>query len=134
MEKILLVEGNKGIYGPQVFAKRWASSVIGYHPQSIGDLSENVNICKKGPDHAVYWDAWDEVSQGAKLIIDGQEYTLEESDGGLWAVPVRYEEPDDECERLQQMSQREMTDQEANAEHDRRMHEEGPGHIEYYAV
>ena len=88
MDKLLLIDENRGLYIPQQFVKTYGPNVMGYNPQSIDDLNEDLNICLYGPDHDLYSEAWSQLLATAKLTIEGKQYTLEQ-DGDLWAVPVK---------------------------------------------
>lgn len=62
-----LLDGNRGIYLPQCFAENFA--------EVWGIDAENKAILLAGPDHAEYWDAWDEVLN-----------TTAEWDGATWSL------------------------------------------------
>jgi|HubBroStandDraft_2_1064218.scaffolds.fasta_scaffold00002_52 hypothetical protein len=78
MDRILLLDENKGVYIPQQFARMYYKDVTGI------DLSI---LQKLDIDHVDYWEAWEDVLQHAMITIDGHQYTLEQ-DGDLWAVPI----------------------------------------------
>lgn len=83
MERILLVDGNRGIYIPQHFARHWSG-------QTTGVAAEDWAQLLKGPEYEDYWEVWIGVCEGAIVTIDGGKYTLMHSDD-LWAVPVEDE-------------------------------------------
>lgn len=76
----LLLDGNRGIYIPQHFCEDFNLDMYGLAP---GD--EDVAICKEGPDHEQYWDAWDSIQNKAKVTEDGHTWTLYQN-GDLWLV------------------------------------------------
>lgn len=82
MEKMFcLIDGNRGIYIPQQFAKIWGNSV------QFGMNEEQKTVLLAGPQTSDYWDVWEEVVNEVEFLFDGQLCTLfEEQD--LFAVPV----------------------------------------------
>jgi len=88
MEKILLIDANRGIYIPQEFAKAYGEQFTGT------SLEEDIAILLEGPDHAEYNEAMDEILLKGGLILDGKKYRIDQ-DGDLWAVPEGYEEPEE---------------------------------------
>lgn len=79
----LLIDGNRGVYIPQLFAQSYSHYVTNKQ-----DLSEYLNDLKNGPDDPFYWDAWETIMRDAILVDDkGRERTLYQ-DGDLWAIPV----------------------------------------------
>lgn len=85
MEPILLIDGNRGIYIPQVFAQHYARQL-----NNLEQLQEEINILLEGPKNEEYWDAWDEVERNAELKVDGLNCCLFH-DGDLWAIPEGYD-------------------------------------------
>lgn len=77
----VLIDGNKGIYIPRVFAQRWGDSC------TKGISQEDIDILCAGPDHHQYWDVWDNCIDQIEFLFDGALHTLYES-GHLFAVPV----------------------------------------------
>ena len=94
-ELVLLVDGSMGIYIPQLFANTWEKMcfVNDLPASEDGAMTENIGICKFGPDHDEYNEAWEEVERNATIDIEGVKYTLHQ-DGDLWAVPPGYEWPE----------------------------------------
>lgn len=85
----LLIDGNRGVYVPQQFAKCF--------PGAIQD-AETLQILLAGPEHEQYWDAWQDVEDSeapaAALGLDGPDMLMLRSDSGdLWAF-----NPEDESE------------------------------------
>lgn len=76
-----IIDGNRGIYIPQQFAKHWGNSV------QSGITGGQMRILLSGPQTSGYWDVWEEVVNEVQFLFDGQLCTLYES-GDLWAVPV----------------------------------------------
>lgn len=74
----LLLDENRGIYIPQVFAKEC-------HFWECFD-DEQKDILLSGPENELYWDVWTEVLDNAFLIHNGKKWTLYQ-DGDLWAIP-----------------------------------------------
>lgn len=66
---ICLIDGQNGVYIPQLFVSKYASSFDG-----IG--KEDARVVSCGPDHPHYWDAWDCIVAGAYTIIDNVIYRL----------------------------------------------------------
>ena len=76
-----LIDGNRGIYIPQQFARKWGDSV------QSGMDEEQKTILLAGPQHSQYWDVWEEIVNEVVFLFDGQKCSLYE-DGDLFAVPV----------------------------------------------
>jgi hypothetical protein len=54
-----------------------------------------VLICQAGPDHELYWEAWDAILRDAQWSErDGDEWTLYQN-GDLWAVKLDVEIPEE---------------------------------------
>jgi hypothetical protein len=80
-EMFCLIDGNKGIYIPKVFAQRWGNSCV------KGINQEDIDTLCAGPDHHQYWDVWDECIDQIEFLFEGALHTLFER-GDLFAVPV----------------------------------------------
>jgi len=86
----LLVDGNKGIYLPQIFIETYYSFIdpVCHTDKIEGDIAL---IRYHGPDDQFYWHAWDAILDNVRLILPGvggdKTYTLYQ-DGDLFAVPV----------------------------------------------
>lgn len=76
-----LIDGNKGIYIPKVFARRWGNACVS------GIIQSEIDILLDGPDNDQYWDVWDDVVNDITFLFDGEYHTLYQ-DGDLFAVPV----------------------------------------------
>jgi hypothetical protein len=78
---VLLVNGAHGVYVPKVFAEF-----------DLGDwkgiAKEDIEILKAGPDREHYWDAWQNILDNARTLVNGREYALYQ-DGDLWAYDVQ---------------------------------------------
>ena len=75
MEPILLIDGNQGVYIPQIFAQRYSHLFA----TDYADLLE-------GPDNEFYWKSWGYIVRNAEITIDGVLCRLVE-DGDLWLMP-----------------------------------------------
>lgn len=72
-----IVDGSRGIYVPKNFAERFNGWNV---------RPEDVEILLAGPDHADYWETWDDVLRYASYTDDsGRRFTLWQ-DGDLFAV------------------------------------------------
>ena len=80
---MLFLDGNRGQYIPQVFAQCIDRSCV------TGISEEEYRTLEAGPDYAVYWDTWCNVTDRAVITdpSDGQQYHLYQDDD-LWLVPV----------------------------------------------
>ena len=79
--KVLILDGARGIYIPQDFAKN-------YDPAAWGVSKEDVGILLAGPDHEFYWDAWDNVEGRCEhKDREGVSWVLCQ-DGDLWAQAI----------------------------------------------
>ncbi len=76
-----LIDSNKGIYIPKVFAQRWGQFCV------KGITKEEIDILLSGPDNDQYWDVWDNCVFQIEFLFDGELCQLSE-DGDLFAVPV----------------------------------------------
>lgn len=81
VDQVCLIDGCHGIYVPREF-------VLGHNMSDWGVSNENMMIILAGPDGEYYWEAWDEILNDAKIIIDGEEWRLAQ-DGDLFAVRMR---------------------------------------------
>jgi hypothetical protein len=75
----LLYDGSSGIYIPKMFATLFSRS----HVSGVSD--EDYAILEAGPEHDLYWDAWADVLDRARLTINGKEYFMYQ-DGDCWAI------------------------------------------------
>lgn len=83
-EPVLLLSDARGIYIPQNFAEKFDMSLWGI---SQGDAA----ILLQGPDAENYWETWDDVTQHAKFEAKSVVYTLWQSEGGLYAMPIDFD-------------------------------------------
>lgn len=87
---ILLFDGARGIYIPQNFAEEMILSKW----QNVDQ--EQIDILKQGPEHELYWQIWDEITQNAVHVDDnGYEWRLHQ-DGDVWVY----------CEKLMTAEQK----------------------------
>lgn len=77
----LYADGSRGIYIPQHFA----GSVV--REKVFGVTEEDWSILEAGPDHELYWEAWNDVIDNATIETDGMVYCLFQ-DGDLWLVDI----------------------------------------------
>lgn len=77
---ILLVDSGHGVYVPLKFA-----DTIDLDVWKV-DLHE-IETLQYGPEHFLYWDAWNSVLNTATATINGDTYHLHQSEhGDLWAL------------------------------------------------
>jgi len=75
----ILINDSHGVYIPQFFAEQF--NVEGWEVEK-GDL----DILIAGPEHDLYWDAWNDVTSYASYQDDdGMKWTLYQ-DGDLFAI------------------------------------------------
>jgi len=79
----LLVDGSRGVYVPQTFAKYFKVSQV--------ELNTSILSCMAGPGNELYWDSWADVLDNAKVVgLSGTgdtQYNLYQTDSGdLFAV------------------------------------------------
>lgn len=76
----VLLDGNRGIYIPQAFARDFSFAGPNGQEGWEGVDPEDLEILRKGPDHDLYWEAWDSVLSGAfyknerPIKLDGITY------------------------------------------------------------
>ena len=82
-EPMLWLDDHRGIYIPRDFANSFADRA-----KSVTGVSEeDWAILDSGPTHEFYWDAWEDVSNDAKITDeDGTVYTVWQ-DGACWLIP-----------------------------------------------
>jgi len=74
----LLLDENRGIYIPQVFAQTIDLTKV----KTLDHLLWEFEVLNAGPDHPDYWEAWD-------TVIDELEFTDGSTlyqDGDLWIL------------------------------------------------
>jgi len=79
-----LVDGARGIYAPQFFAR--------YHGQEWGIKPEDMEVLLAGPDHEFYWETWDDVWTSVTLEQDGKTWRLHCDMGDIFMVVHQDEE------------------------------------------
>jgi hypothetical protein len=80
-EPLLWLNDARGIYIPRDF-------VQSIYRKNVPDVSdEDWAILNTGPEHELYWDAWDAVLSDAVVHDETGDYRLYQ-DGDLWLVPV----------------------------------------------
>ena len=80
-EPVFLMSDFWGQYMPKEF-------VEGYEFKGASD--SDINIILEGPEHELYWEAWDNICDSAYMMIDGVKHTLFHS-GDLYAIPDGYD-------------------------------------------
>ena len=87
----LLLGDSHGIYIP----KRWADEIEDEEEAESYSVSwQDVLICQAGPDHELYWEAWNSILQSALWNENGEDWRLLQN-GDLWAVRSDVEIPED---------------------------------------
>jgi len=92
LDKILLFDGNQGIYIPQYFAE-WVR-INSNHPAFVATffgLEEDDLNDLDSPDNTYYWDAWDTILRHFSMVDSQSQirYTLCQDDD-LWLIPDGY--------------------------------------------
>ncbi len=80
----LLVDGCRGVYAPQAFARGYG--------EAWGVSPEDMAVLLKGPDHEDYWETWEGVWMNATLNRDGRTWHLHCDYGDIFAVIHRDDE------------------------------------------
>ena len=77
---VVLIDGQYGVYIPQMFAKSYIED-----KRWIGMEEGDIKVLLIGPDGPEYWDAWDQVMDKAHYVDkDGRDWKLWQ-DGDLFA-------------------------------------------------
>lgn len=80
-EAELFAESAHGVYIPQHFAKAVNRDLV------TGVTEDDWRILEAGPEHELYWEAWNDVESRAVVHApEGVDYYLYQ-DGDLWLVP-----------------------------------------------
>ena len=83
-EKQVLIDGNRGIYIPQIFAQNFLHNISQEDKERFKTRLEELT---QGPENEFYWDSWDDISSQIYITDDkGNRFWLYQ-DGDLWAVP-----------------------------------------------
>ena len=75
----LLLDDCRGIYIPRDFA-------INFDIEEWGISEEDAKILLAGPDHELYWEAWDDVLRSAEYTDPNGKIWYLMQDGDLFAV------------------------------------------------
>jgi len=78
-DRVCIVDGSHGVYVPQRYA------ILASSPDMATDEQREVLLA--GPDHADYWDVWDEVLEQVRVTRGGNEWILEH-DGDVFLVKI----------------------------------------------
>jgi hypothetical protein len=89
----LILDDHRGIYIPRDFVEGFLFEGHDW----TGIDAEDIAILREGPDHDLYWDAWDVVTDNARITVDGKEFYLWQ-DGALFVIAVDL--PEDEAEEF----------------------------------
>jgi hypothetical protein len=85
---ILLLDGQHGIYIPQLFAQNYPEVIT-----NMDEVKDDFETIKRGPDDEYYWEAWDNVLNNAKVKdVKGNPGTLYQDDD-LWFIDDTDEGP-----------------------------------------
>jgi hypothetical protein len=93
LEPELLVSDANGIYIPQTFAQLFD---IPENFKNYDEVKDILNILKleNSVEREDYIDLFIELENNAVLIANESEYYLYSKDGGLWCIPVNYDNED----------------------------------------
>jgi hypothetical protein len=88
MESILLLSDARGVYIPQDFAQLFGDDFHYDNMQSGWLYEDAIEVCEAGPEHELYWDAWQAVldnaehKQHAGMVLwqDGDVFLFTEED------------------------------------------------------
>ena len=87
-EPVLLLDGNRGIYIPKIFAEEIINGV--YRVKNREDLTVLLNDLDS-PNNEYYWESWEDLLNNCILLDSkGNEFTLYQNDD-LWAIPEGYD-------------------------------------------
>ena len=87
----LILSDSHGIYIP----KLWADELEDEEEAEAYSVSwRDVLICQAGPDHELYWEAWQAILRDALWNENGDDWRLLQN-GDLWAVRSDVEIPED---------------------------------------
>ncbi len=101
-----LLDGNRGIYIPQTFARDFIFKGEEAHRAAAweGAKAEDLETLRKGAEEEFYWEAWDNVLQSAFYKVESGGVTIDgvwfkggtvfrlEQDGDLWMCDDREDE------------------------------------------
>jgi hypothetical protein len=88
---ILLIDSNRGIHIPKVFAERCKATNGTFNLNLIfsnmAELEEDINTLLQGDlDHEEYWYAWESIISNANFELSGEKLYIEEIEGDVWLV------------------------------------------------
>jgi hypothetical protein len=91
-DMMLWLDDHRGVYIPRDFANSFADRA-----KSVSGVKDkDWLILEAGPDHELYWDTWNEVSDCARVTDEnGVVYTVYQ-DGACWLVPEGMEWSEEE--------------------------------------
>jgi len=92
----LLLDGNRGIYIPQIFMEAYGSYVKTFCEQE-GRNFEQLEKDLSSPDNEQYWDTWTDLTCYWDFYMineNGDKFAIEQHDD-LWAYPYDMEIPED---------------------------------------
>jgi hypothetical protein len=94
LHPVLLLDGNRGIYLPKVFAEE---IIAGSYKVKNMNAEIRSYLAELGnPDNEFYWDAWEDLLRECILIdTKGNEFSLWQNDD-LWALPEEMDEKERE--------------------------------------
>ena len=84
----LLVSDNQGVYMMHILVQGEKD----FRGRIYHELQKNLSPFKlrallAGPDHELYWEACDRVTQLTFTRPSGQKFIIDYVEGGLWAIP-----------------------------------------------
>jgi hypothetical protein len=90
-EPILLVDSHYGIYQPQILAEYIKSQQDDISKQLFNSIaSDDLETCLAGPDDEFYWDAYCDIENSARCIINKVEYFICQNED-TWLIPAGYD-------------------------------------------
>jgi len=89
-EMTLILSDARGQYIPRDFTSTVARERV------TGVSDEDWAILESGPDNELYWDAWQEVEQDARITDDNGNTYFIWNDSDCWLVPTGWEWSDEE--------------------------------------
>lgn len=81
----LLVNSAHGVYAWQILINELEGLYRDQIKEKIGE--ENFKSLEAGPEDEFYWDATDAVERQTFVHEKGWNFTIEQMDGDIWAVP-----------------------------------------------
>lgn len=91
LEPLLWLDDHRGIYIPRDFATSFINRAK--HVSGVDD--ETWAILESGPDHELYWEAWDDVTDNATVTDEhGNKFSIYQN-GACWLIPEGMEWSDE---------------------------------------